>query len=94
MSKGTTVLTLAKPTANLATPATFTAALEGVAQPVGNLDLSKAKVTITRKRLTIAKVKLTLTDTAAAVMNGLFDNPGFKAGDLVGTATLAAKVVK
>jgi hypothetical protein len=59
---------------------------------MATLDVSKAKATVTSKRVTLSGVRLKLTKTAAVSMNGAFSVTGFTPGFEIGTVTLKAEV--
>ena len=59
---------------------------------MATLDLSKAKATVTSKRVTLSGVKLKLTQLAAASMNAAFSVNGFTPGFEIGTVALKAEV--
>jgi hypothetical protein len=59
-----------------------------------DLDLSKAKITKSGRRLTIAGVKATLTQGAADALNAAFGTDAFKAGLELGTATVDGRAAK
>ena len=59
---------------------------------MADLDLSKAKASVTSKRIRISGVHAKLTELAATSMNAGFSVNGFTPGFEIGTATLKADV--
>ena len=59
---------------------------------MATLDLSKAKLSVTSKRVKVSGVSVKLTELAASSMNAAFSVTGFTPGFLIGTATLQAEV--
>lgn len=59
---------------------------------IATLDISKAKTSVTSKRVRITGVRVKLTEFAAASMNAGFSVTGFSPGFEIGTATLKANV--
>jgi hypothetical protein len=56
--------------------------------PVLDLNLAKAKVTLTKKHLTVSNVKARLTSGAASALNSYYSTNLFKGGLKIGTATV------
>ena len=59
-----------------------------------DLDLSKAKITKSGRKLTIAGVKATLTKGAADALNAAFETNAFTEGLEIGTATVSGRAAK
>jgi hypothetical protein len=73
-----------------------TTSVIGTAPPLtidmATLDLSRAKMSVTRKRVRIGRVHVKLTSLAASAMNAGFGVTGFTPGFEIGTATVKAAV--
>jgi hypothetical protein len=93
-------IALTKPLVKLAgKTSTFDATAAFGASPsmtitMADLDLSKAKTSITSKRIRISGVHVKLTELAATSMNAGFSVTGFTPGFEIGTATLKADVAR
>jgi hypothetical protein len=93
VTMNTPSVTLAAAGSNMAASTLLNGTPAGV-MAVADVDLSKAKVTLTSKTVKITGVVVKLNPTAAGVMNQVFAVTGFTPGFEVGTATLRADLKK
>jgi hypothetical protein len=94
LTKGETVVNLERFTIKIDKSQDLTARVGGSRVSILNLDLSDAKITKTKKQVTVAGVKATLTKAAADALNAAFGTDAFKEGLLLGDATVAGKIRK
>jgi len=92
LSRGATKVALRSFTIRIDKRPDLTAKVGGTRVSILNLDLSKAKVTIKGKRVTVAGVGATLTRPAARALNAAFSTDAFKKGLDVGTATVRTRI--
>jgi hypothetical protein len=92
LSQGATAVALRSFTIRIDKRPDLTAKVGGSRVSILNLDLSRAKVTIKGKRVTVAGVGATLTKAAAGALNAAFSTDAFKKGLDVGTATVRTRI--
>lgn len=92
LSKGTTILTIRRPTIVLGANARLTALVGGRRVTFARLDLTGVKASSKGRKATVTGVKLTLTKVAANALNARFGT-SFSAGDALGTAQTSTRIV-
>jgi hypothetical protein len=94
LTKGATVVELTRFWINVDAEPDLTARLGGDRVSILDLDLSGATITRSKKVLTVAGVKATLTAGAAQALNGAFGSSAFTEGLELGTATVKARYTR
>jgi hypothetical protein len=93
LSKGSTKVALRSFTIHIDNHPDLTARVGDARVAILKLDLSNAKFRLHGKRVTVGRVKATLTGAAAKALNGAFSTTAFKKGLDVGTATIRTRAV-
>ncbi|HSD75842.1 MAG TPA: HtaA domain-containing protein [Solirubrobacteraceae bacterium] len=96
LAKGDAKVALQNPTAVVTdgTAGTLTAKVAGRRVDVATLVVDPSKLTVDGRKVTLTDVQVKLTPDAAGALSGLAGTPdAFKADDLLGTATLATRIV-
>jgi hypothetical protein len=94
LSRGSTVVKLRNFWIDVDKSPSLTARVGSSRVEILDLDLSDAKISKSGRKLTIAGVKATLTDDAAAALNGAFSTDAFKEGLSIGEATVSGRAAK